>query len=142
MRDLGLVFEEALLDEYAAILDSRGVEARLLLGIKIDRDRESGEVEILNTSKSGEYYQEISPKEYDVFKQNTWRYGVYVVYLSNCRLKLSFIEANINNCLKESINIEDTPSSKARIVTLQARRLSILKKYTEITNKLNNLHNE
>ena len=123
------------------MLDSRGVEARILLGVKIIRDRESGEVEILNTSKGGDYYQEISSKEYDVFKQKTWRHGVYVVYLSNCRLKLKFIEANISGHIKDSAN-KKNPNSKERIEELQARRLSILKKYTEITNKLNQLHNE
>tara|TARA_R110001599_G_scaffold57897_1_gene159438 strand:+ start:1628 stop:2053 length:426 start_codon:yes stop_codon:yes gene_type:complete len=141
MRDLDSVFEEALLDGHTGVLDNKGVEARILLGIKIVRDRESGEVEILNTSKGGDYYQEISSKEYDVFKQKTWRHGVYVVYLSNCRLKLNFIEANISGHIKDSAN-KKNPNSKERIEELQARRLSILKKYTEITNKLNQLHNE
>lgn len=141
MCDLDSVFEEALLDEHTGVLDSKGVEARILLGVKIIRDRESGEVEILNTSKGGDYYQEISSKEYDVFKQKTWRHGVYVVYLSNCRLKLNFIEANISGYIKDSAN-KKNPNSKERIEELQARRLSILKKYTEITNKLNQLHNE
>ena len=141
MRDLDSVFEEALLDEHTGVLDSKGVEARILLGVKIIRDRESGDVEILNTSKGGDYYQEISSKEYDVFKQKTWRHGVYVVYLSNCRLKLNFIEANISGYIKDSAN-KKKPNSKERIEELQARRLSILKKYTEITNKLNQLHNE
>tara|TARA_R110002167_G_scaffold18288_2_gene68753 strand:+ start:106 stop:531 length:426 start_codon:yes stop_codon:yes gene_type:complete len=141
MRDLDSVFEEALLDGHTGVLDNKGVEARILLGIKIVRDRESGEVEILNTSKGGDYYQEISSKEYDVFKQKTWRHGVYVVYLSNCRLKLNFIEANISGYIKDSAN-KKNPNSKERIEELQARRLSILKKYTEITNKLNQLHNE
>lgn len=141
MCDLDSVFKEALLDEHTGVLDSKGVEARILLGVKIIRDRESGEVEILNTSKGGDYYQEISSKEYDVFKQKTWRHGVYVVYLSNCRLKLNFIEANISGYIKDSAN-KKNPNSKERIEELQARRLSILKKYTEITNKLNQLHNE
>ena len=142
MRDLDSVFEEALLDEHTGVLDSKGVEARILLGVKIIRDRESGDVEILNTSKGGDYYQEISSKEYDVFKQKTWRHGVYVVYLSNCRLKLNFIEANISGYIKDSANKKSTTNSKERIAELQSKRLSILNKYTKITNKLNQLHNE
>jgi hypothetical protein len=142
MRDLDSVLEEALLDGHTGVLDNKGVEARILLGIKIVRDRESGEVEILNTSKGGDYYQEISSKEYDVFKQKTWRHGVYVVYLSNCRRKLNFIEASINAYIKESAKRNSMPSIKLKIEALQSRRLVILKKYTEITNKLNQLHNE
>tara|TARA_R110000803_G_scaffold182456_2_gene244795 strand:+ start:485 stop:913 length:429 start_codon:yes stop_codon:yes gene_type:complete len=142
MRDLSLVFEEAILDDYTGVLDDSGVEARILLGVKIIRDRESGEVEILNTSKGGDYYQEISSKEYDVFKEKNWRHGVYVVYLSNCRLKLNFIDSNINEHIKEPVKKESIQSNKIKIEALQSRRLVILKKYTEITNKLNQLHNE
>ena len=142
MCDLDSVFEEALLDEHTGVLDNKGIEARILLGIKIIRDRESGEIEILNTSKGGDYYQEISTKEYDVFKQKNWRHGVYVVYLSNCRLKLNFIEASINKHIKETAKKVNTSNGRVKIETLQARRLVILTKYTEITNKLNQLHNE
>ena len=48
MRNLNSVFEEAKLDEYSGVLDSKGAEARIVLAIKITRDRESGDVEILN----------------------------------------------------------------------------------------------
>jgi hypothetical protein len=134
MRGLESVFEEAKLDEYSGVLDSRGVEARIVLAIKITRDRESGDVEILNTSKGGDYYKEISKDEYELFIKKGWRYGVYVLYLSNCRLKLNSIEIRINEHIQESIN--------TTLEMLQTRRKVILNNYAKVKNKLNQINNE
>ena len=134
MRGLESVFEEAKLDEYSGVLDSRGVEARIVLAIKITRDRESGDVEILNTSKGGDYYKEISKDEYELFIKKGWRYGVYVLYLSNCRLKLNSIEIRIKEHIQESIN--------TTLEMLQTRRKVILNNYAKVKNKLNQINNE
>jgi len=64
MRSLEDIFKEALNDSYSAILDTPYVEARLVFGVKIVRDRESGFIEILNTTRGGDYYKEITQKEY------------------------------------------------------------------------------
>jgi|TARA_R110000796_G_scaffold77394_2_gene172810 hypothetical protein len=134
MRNLNSVFEEAKLDEYSGVLDSRGAEARIVLAIKITRDRESGDVEILNTSKGGDYYKEISKDEYELFIKKGWRYGVYVLYLSNCRLKLNSIEIRINEHIQENI--------KTTLEMLQTRRKVILNNYAQVKNKLNQINNE
>jgi len=134
MRNLNSVFEEAKLDEYSGVLDSKGAEARIVLAIKITRDRESGDVEILNTSKGGDYYKEISKDEYELFIKKGWRYGVYVLYLSNCRLKLNSIEIRINEHIQENI--------KTTLEMLQTRRKVILNNYAKVKNKLNQINNE
>ena len=134
MRNLNSVFEEAKLDEYSGVLDSKGAEARIVLAIKITRDRESGDVEILNTSKGGDYYKEISKDEYELFIKKGWRYGVYVLYLSNCRLKLNSIEIRINEHIQENI--------KTKLEMLQTRRKVILNNYAQVKNKLNQINNE
>ena len=134
MRNLNSVFEEAKLDEYSGVLDSKGAEARIVLAIKIIRDRESGDVEILNTSKGGDYYKEISKDEYELFIKKGWRYGVYVLYLSNCRLKLNSIEIRINEHIQENI--------KTTLEMLQTRRKVILNNYSKVKNKLNQINNE
>lgn len=134
MRNLNSVFEEAKLDEYSGVLDSKGAEARIVLAIKITRDRESGDVEILNTSKGGDYYKEISKDEYELFIKKGWRYGVYVLYLSNCRLKLNSIEIRINEHIQENI--------KTTLEMLQTRRKVILNNYSKVKNKLNQINNE
>jgi len=134
MRNLDEVFEEALLDDYGGVLDDKGVEARIVLTVKIVRDRESGKVEILNTAKGGEYYKEITEDEYKIFTEKGWRYGVYVVYLSNCRLKLDMLEVRINEHMNDKV--------RNTIDALQERRKTILNNYTKIKIKLNQTQDE
>lgn len=129
MRNLEDVFKEALDDDYAGILDDHYVESRIVFGIKISRDRECGDIEILNTSKGGDYYEEISNDEYEVFLGKGWRRGVYVVSLSNYRRKLDAIEFKINNAIQRS-------ATKKEIDNWQDRRKTVMKQYTKITNKL------
>lgn len=129
MRSIDDIFNEALEDDYAGILDDQYVESRIVFGVKIARDRECGEIEIVNTSKGGDYYEEISLKEYETFYEKGWRNGVYVVSLSNYRRKLDAIEEKINDAIKRS-------ATKKEIDYWQERRTTVMKQYTKITNKL------
>tara|TARA_R100000951_G_C2608481_1_gene170432 strand:+ start:295 stop:702 length:408 start_codon:yes stop_codon:yes gene_type:complete len=135
MRTLNDVFNEAKEDSCCAVLDTKYVESRLVFGVKIVRDRESGDVEILNTQRGGDFYQEIDVDEYDYFLQKSWRFGVYRVSLSNYSRKLYNVEESIKDVI-------DTKQSKKQLESLQSRRLKIMNRYTKITSKLNLLHNE
>jgi hypothetical protein len=135
MRSLEDIFKEALNDSYSAILDTPYVEARLVFGVKIVRDRESGLIEILNTTRGGDYYKEITQKEYQEFYVNGWRYGVYDVSLSNYRRKLDMIDYNVNEAI---LNL----ASKKEIEGFHIRRKNIMNRYAKISNKLNLLNNE
>jgi hypothetical protein len=135
MRSLEDIFKEALNDSYSAILDTPYVEARLVFGIKIVRDKESGLIEILNTTRGGDYYKEITQKEYQEFYVNGWRYGVYDVSLSNYRRKLDMIDYNVNEAI---LNL----ASKKEIEGFHIRRKNIMNRYAKISNKLNLLNNE
>lgn len=135
MRSLEDIFKEALNDSYSAILDTPYVEARLVFGVKIVRDRESGLIEILNTTRGGDYYKEITKKEYQEFYVNGWRYGVYDVSLSNYRRKLDMIDYNVNEAI---LNL----ASKKEIEGYHIRRKNIMNRYAKISNKLNLLSNE
>ena len=46
MRNLKYVFKDALADEFSANLDTEYVEARLVFGVKIIKERDTDEVEI------------------------------------------------------------------------------------------------
>ena len=135
MRSLEDIFKEALNDSYSAILDTPYVEARLVFGVKIVKDRESGLIEILNTTRGGDYYKEITQKEYQEFYVNGWRYGVYDVSLSNYRRKLDMIDYNVNEAI---LNL----ASKKEIEGYHIRRKNIMNRYAKISNKLNLLSNE
>jgi hypothetical protein len=132
MYSLTEVFNEALTDPYAASIYTREVEARLVFGIKIVRVNEGGEVSILNTSKSSGYYEEITPDEYENFIKKGWRYGVYIVSLSNYRTKLDLVDSKIHSLIVNK-------SSKSSIEEAQELRTKIMNRYSKITKKLNQL---
>jgi len=133
MRNLKYVFKDALVDEFAANLDTKYVEARIVFGVKIIKDKESDEVEIYNTARGGDYYQEISLKEYKNFVEKGWRYGVYVISLSNYRRKLEAIDKTIQRYISEG-------ASKTNLSQAQDRRVRIMNRYSKISNKLNLLN--
>jgi hypothetical protein len=133
MYQLEEVFDEAVLDPYVAILDTNSVEARIIFGIKIVKVRQGNQVFILNTSKGGNYYEEITPKEYENFTEKGWRYGVYVVSLSNYRAKLESIDSKIHSLIVNK-------SSKSSIEDAQESRTKVMNRYSKITKKLNELN--
>jgi len=91
------IFEQAEVDKHSINLNSPPFKGRLLYGIKIIScyrvKTKVHEVTILNTQKGGNRYEEISSNEYEIFQSFGWNYGVYVLSLSNCRLKMDKISA-------------------------------------------------
>jgi len=126
------IFEQAEQDDYAIKVDGKGYKSRLVYGIKISKDDETDEVVIENTLASGNYYKLITPEEQEVFLDNGWRYGVYVLSLSNYRAKLDKIE----HLIKEEVNGKN---SKKTVDNYRAQRERILNKYSEIKRKFNSL---
>ena len=135
MYSLEYIFQESVEDFESAILDSLDYEARLLRGIKIVKDNETGEVVIFNTTKGGDYYKEIEDGEYNLFLENGWKIAVYVISLSNYRRKLVSIEQRIKEELRGRKNAKSIKMSKSR-------RLAILKNFSEVSNKLKELQDE
>ncbi len=127
------IFAQATEDDYAISLDGDGYESRMVYGTKIIKDQETGIIQILNTMKGGDYYTPISKDELESFIEKGWRYGVFVLSLSNYRSKLDVIEQRI----KQYIN--DKKSEK-QIGILKSSRERILSKYSEINSKLNQLN--
>jgi hypothetical protein len=94
------IFEQAEADKSSITLDSPPFKGRLLYGIKIMGcyrvKTKTHEVTILNTQKGGNRYEEISSDEYQIFQSFGWKYGVYVLSLSNCRLKMDKIKKSLD----------------------------------------------
>lgn len=135
MYSLNAVFQESSEDMESAVLDTPNYEARLLRGIKIVKDNETKEVEIFNTTLGGDFYKEITTEQYNLFQENGWKIGVYVISLSNYRRKLVSIEKRIREELGGRKNAKSIKMSKSR-------RLAILKNFSEVSNKLKELQNE
>ena len=119
------VFEQALEDRFASNVDGRGYEGRISYGTKITRDNATGEVEFFNTTKGGSHYVKLSPAEEHIFYSKGWKYGIYVVYLSNNRIKLESIERSI----RKEVN---SANNHATLKSLQGKRDRVLIQYNKV----------
>lgn len=134
MYTLSQVFDQAKAEDSCGILDAVGYEARVDMGIKIVRCRETEQVSLLNTTIRKSYYAELNPKEYDIFKEKGWRIGLYFVSLSNSRRKLGLVEKKI----QIEINGKNNPK---QIQKLKASRERHLERYREVSLILNEINN-
>jgi sRNA-binding regulator protein Hfq len=135
MYSLEEVFNQSNKDRYAARLNGVGYISNTLYGVKIIRDNITSDVEILHAQFSEGYYAELTEDQVKIFLDNGWRYGVFVVALSNYCLKLDSIENKIKDAMSRR-------GSKKLVQMLKDRRDEVLKKYTEINNKLNKIKND
>ena len=135
MYSLNEVWLQSEEDTYTANLDSKGYGARLLCGIKIVQCNETDKVQIFNTTLNGDYYKEVSMEQYELFKAKGWRYGIYVISLSNYRRKLSKIEEKIKRELNGKNNARAIQNAKSN-------RLRIIENFSKISTKLNFIENE
>lgn len=119
------VFEQALEDKYASNVDGRGYQGRISYGTKITRDNRTGEVEFFNTTKGGAYYVKLSAQEEGIFYSKGWKYGIYVLYLSNNRVKLESIERSI----RKEVN---STNNHATLKSLRGKRDKVLAQYNKV----------
>ena len=89
------IFNQASRDHSAVRMDGGGYEGFISYGIKITKDNHN-KVTIFNTNK-GEYYEEISDDEYDIFKDRGWLCGIYTLSLSSYKRKLDGIKRRITD---------------------------------------------
>ena len=128
------IFIQASDDPSSSPLHGNGYESYLLYGIKIVKDNETSQIQMLNTAKSGDFYHSLNEEDMYLFHEGGWRYGIYVISLSNYRAKLDRIEKQI----KKHVNEKQNPSQK-QLDYYKSTRQNILEKYTEMTIKLNKL---
>lgn len=135
MRTLYDLWEEAKADHESLSLDFRGEEARLLSGSKIKFDRATEHIVIVNTTVGGNYYRPCNLEEMQVFFENGWVCGSYVLSLSNIRSKLEVIERMIH----KEVNGRNNPKHMSR---LKNARANAMMQYRLFSNKLKSLNNE
>jgi len=129
-NELHNVFEEALSYCNTANLDGIDYKARLSYGIKIVKYDEDDSIVIYNTSKGGDYYEELTEEQYDVFFKEGWKVGVLKMALERYTNKLTLIE----NKIKEEINGRNNANY---LNFLKETRTQTLNNYYNVTQKLN-----
>lgn len=127
------LLKEAAKDFATTSLSCDKYEAYILYSVKIVKDNLSGDIVIYNTAKYGDHYKPLENGEYKSFTNKGWRYGVYVISLSNYRLKLDKIEHRI----KEEINGK---SNGRAIKMLKLQRDDVLLRFSKVNQKLNQLN--
>ncbi len=127
------IFNQASTDHTIAKINSKCCKSVVSKGVKIEIDNETSHVIIYNTQLGGDFYKEITPKQYDIFKKKGWVYGKYVVSLSNYRRKLDVIEGRI----RAEIN---TRKNGRYIVSLKELREYYLLKFSESSKIINQLN--
>ena len=132
MYSLEDIYQQAEEDRFAVSLDNGQYKSKLVYGVKITKDNSSNEIEILNTMIGGDYYCETTKKELEIFLEKGWRYGAYVLSLSNLRSKLDLIEDRI----KEELTGKN---SQKQFKRLKNKREKVLAKYSQLNYKLNQI---
>ena len=130
MYNLGELFYQAEKDYHSKPLHDKVVNSYMCYGFKIIKELNSNRVSIIDMTKGGDYYQEINIDEYSYFKTLGWKRAIYVLYLSNCRTKLSRLETRIQNALVNNVSIKT-------IRKLKASREQILRNFNKVKIKLN-----
>ena len=124
------IFEEAMDYCNTANLDGIDYKARLSYGIKIVKYDDDDSIVIYNTAKGGDYYQELTEEQYEMFFKEGWKIGVLKMALERYTNKLSLIEQRI----KEEINGRNNTNY---LEFLKETRTNTLNNYYNVTQKLN-----
>jgi hypothetical protein len=133
MLTLNQIFDVAVSDRYALIYNGNGYTAVTLYSVKIIKDSASDEVRIYSQGKSDNWYTEVTEKELNNFKNKGWRYGVYVLSLSNFSLKHSKL------CTMLELYKLSKKKGKNSIAYLENEIRMVEEKQKEITEKLNKI---
>jgi hypothetical protein len=130
--NLNEVFEQAEHDGFSVNVDAFSFEGRLLYGIKIVRDKKENMVTILNTQQGGDHYREVTPDDYKLFQLYGWRHGVYVLSLSNSRLKLDkILEAIEREESRDERREKVLEGARTQLANTRARHALMSKKFNQ-----------
>ena len=101
-------------------------------GVKIQKF--PSKIEILNCGRSGDFFQECSVEEYDLFYKYGWVEGGVRMSMMNYKRKLNLIESKI----RDEVN---TRKNDKHIKKLKTSRESLLVKYSNRIKQLNRITN-
>jgi len=120
------IYNQALLDD-PIILNKEIGQSIISGGIKMQKF--SDKTEILNCSKNGDYFQELTPEEYSIFYKNGWEKSCLIMGKINNIRKLKMIEQK----MKEEVN---SRKNDKFIKNLKTKREFVMNRYSYYTKKL------
>ena len=105
-------------------------ESFIKLGVMLNKY--PNKIELINTTKGGDYFKEFTDEELIVLTKNGWRRGVILLSMMNYKRKLLMIE----NRIQDEMN---TRKNDKYIKSLKISREKTLKKYSAKQKLLNKL---
>lgn len=121
------ILQEAIKDPGSTNLSDRHYEARMLLGVRIQKYNLDGVIKIFNP-RGKLYPEELTDQEYELFDRG-WRIGVYRRVIQGYEERLENIKNRIPQLLAQNKKIDKK----------RDQRENLMRKRREITNKLNQL---
>lgn len=137
MRDNRLkdVFEQASRDFNSTEANGDRYKGYISYGIKIVSDDRTKQIYIYNTAANGDFYDELTEEQYEIFLNKGWKCGVYTISLSNYRRKLDVIQSKMRDIVNNS-------RSEKQMQKLREQRDMIMDRYNQLAVKLNQLNYE
>ena len=132
MFNLQQIYNQATQDEAIRIERHNNI-SYINKGVKISNF--PSKTEILNCSRNGDYFQEITPDEYNMFYANGWVGGSIILAISNCIRKLKMIQDK----MQQEVN---SRKNDKFIKNLKTKREFVMNKYSYYTQKLIKLNNK
>ena len=126
------IYIQAFNDSNSLKIEKPNVNSVLNYGVKIQKF--NSKTEILNCSRSWDYFQECNEEEYNLFFKYGWREGSLRLSLMNYKRKLEVVEENI----KKEVN---TRKNDKHIQKLKTTRENLLLKYSNRNKQLNQITN-
>tara|TARA_R110000803_G_scaffold150171_1_gene215579 strand:+ start:1209 stop:1631 length:423 start_codon:yes stop_codon:yes gene_type:complete len=130
MPELRDLFKQAGDDHLSVKIKEPEFIAHMMYGWRISKEFHSSNITIICISSGGDFYREATEIEYNIFRELGWKSAIYVLYLSNCRSKLSKLDARINVSIVENESIRT-------IRKLKSSRQQILRNLNKVKSKLN-----
>jgi len=125
------IYQQAMEDHGTRALNGTGYNSLAFMGIRIVKQKEE-KYTIEDMQKGGNYYQEISPQEYELFKTDGWRKAIFKIALEKYQKKVD----KINESIQSEVNSKRNQRS---LDLYRSEKTRLLNKYYTITQKLQKL---
>ena len=126
MYSIGQLYSQAAQDNSMRIERNENV-SYINVGVKISKY--PSKTEILNCSKNGDYFQEITSDEYRMFYNRGWYEGCIILAIANCTRKLNMIKVK----MQEEVNQRKNDKF---IKNLKTKREFVMNRYSYYSQKL------
>jgi len=117
------IWRDAIWLHKATRLDTPQYKSMIFKGIKIQNT--NGDIRIYNTKLNGDFYQEITDEEYEMFYSQGFEQGCYKMCLDNYRMSLNTIIRSIRDEIGSRNN-------QKHYHYLKTMRVNLMDKYTNI----------